>query len=25
LFKTICPEAVKVAAEILEEMLGLPD
>ena len=24
LFKTICPEAVKVAAEILEEMLGLP-
>jgi C_GCAxxG_C_C family probable redox protein len=25
LFKTICPEAVKAAAEILEEMLGLPD
>ena len=25
LFKTICPEAVKVAAEILEEMLGLAD
>jgi C_GCAxxG_C_C family probable redox protein len=25
LFKTICPEAVKVAAEILEKMLGLPD
>ena len=24
LFKTICPEAVKMAAEILEEMLGLP-
>jgi C_GCAxxG_C_C family probable redox protein len=24
LFKTICPEAVKVAAEILEEMLARP-